>query len=258
MNFATARLLEDLFMPPAGGFILVLIGLLLLRWRIGRRLVFIALVLLYAACLPVLADTLMKGLDRTDAISPETLTAQKVDAILVLGGGYYGEAAEYGEATVGPYFLERLRYAAWLYRRTGIPAIVSSGQSDAHTGAQLLVEEFGAPVIAVEDRSWTTQDNARNSIALLAERGIGTIALVTHGWHMPRALYSFGIAQEDLTVIAAPMGLAESEPDPADWEQWLPSARALVRMRIALHEYIGLLWYKYQAGQESLLDSVGL
>lgn len=257
MNFDTARLLENLVMPPAGGFILIVLGLLLLRWRLGRRLVFVALVLLYVACLPVLANALMQGLDRTEAITPEALTEQNVEAILVLGGGYYGEAAEYGEATVGPYFLERLRYAAWLYRRTGIPAIVSSGRSDAHTGAQLLVEEFGTPVLVVEDRSWTTQDNARNSMALLAERGIDNIALVTHGWHMPRALYSFS-GNRDLTVIAAPMGLSYSAPDPADWEQWLPSARALVRMRIALHEYFGLLWYKYQAGQDRLLDSVGL
>ena len=245
MSFATSRMLEHLLMPPAGAFILAILGLLLVRFKVGRRLVFLALVLLYASCLPVLGDALIQSLDRYQALDPATLPEAGIEAIVVLGGGYYGEAEEYGEATVGPYFLERLRYASWLYRRSGAPIIVSSGRSDAHTAAQLLVEEFGVPVLAVEDRSWTTQDNASNTAGVLAELDVHTVALVTHGWHMPRAKYSFD-THTRARVLPAPMGLSNPAPDPSDWRQWIPSARAMVRIRTALHELAGLLWYRYR------------
>jgi len=246
MSFGTSRLLENLLLPPAGPFFLALLGLLLVRFKLGRRFVLFALLLLYAACLPVLGDFLMQHLDRYEPVDPDSLPRQGVEAIVVLGGGYYGEAEEYGEETVGPYFLERLRYAAWLYRRTGTPVIVSSGRSDAHTGAQLLVEEFGVPVLMVEDRSWTTRDNAQNTAAVLKDLDIHTVALVTHGWHMPRAKFSFD-SLANTRVIAAPMGLSNPPPDPGDWHQWVPSARAMVRIRTALHEFLGLFWYRYKA-----------
>lgn len=252
MDFDTARLLETLLLPPAGPFLVALLGLLFWRFRLGRRVMIFGFVVLYAASCPLVANTLIRGLHQYEPVSPETLTGAGTEAIVVLGGGYYGEAEEYGEATVGPFFLERLRYAAWLYRRTGIPIVISSGRSDAHTAAQLLVEEFGVPVLAVEDRSWTTRDNAMHTANILDEKGLSQIAVVTHGWHMPRAVYSFeqtGIAG----LIAAPMGLSDPAPDGADWNQWMPSARALLRTRTALHEYLGIFWYRNQAEIERWL-----
>jgi len=249
MDFDTVRLLETLFLPPAGPFILLVVGALFARFGVGRKLLGLGVLLLYASSIPLLSNHLIDGLQRFSPVTPDALSRAGTEAVVVLGGGYYGEAEEYGKATVGPFFLERLRYAAWLYRHTGAPVIISSGRSDAHTAAHLLVEEFGVPVLAIEDKSWTTQDNARNTVAILNEKGVTRIALVTHGWHMVRALYSFKQAGAP-SVYAAPMGLADPEPDAGDWRQWIPSARALSRARTALHEYLGLFWYR---NQESLM-----
>lgn len=254
MDFGTARLIESLLLPPAGPFLVALLGLLLWRWKVGRGLVALGLVLLYAASAPLVANTLTQGLQQYEPISPEALGDSGAEAIVVLGGGYYGESEEYGEATVGPFFLQRLRYAAWLYRRTGIPIIVSSGRSDSHTAAQILVEELAVPVLAVEDKSWTTRDNARHTLEILQEKGLGRVALVTHGWHMPRAMYSFEeTGFRDL--VPAPMDLADPAPQPGDWQQWLPSARSLMRTRTALREYVGSFWYRNQERIEHWLDA---
>ena len=69
MTFATATMLENLLMPPAGGFILLLLGVLLIRFRLGRRLILVATLLLYVACLPVLANALILGLDRHEPVA---------------------------------------------------------------------------------------------------------------------------------------------------------------------------------------------
>lgn len=242
MDFATARLIESLVLPPAGPVLIGLLGLVFALFGNGKRLLILSLVLIYVASAPIVANSLVQGLQHFDPVTPDRLKEARTEAIVVLGGGYYGEAEEYGEATVGPFFLERLRYAAWLYRRTGIPLIVSSGTSDAHTASQILVEELAVPLLAVEDQSWTTWDNARHTAALLQEKSISRIALVTHGWHMPRAIYSFEKSGMP-GAIPAPMGLADPLPDPADWKQWVPSARAMQRTRTALHEYLGMFWY---------------
>ena len=53
--------------------------------------------------------------------------AQRAGAIVVLGGGRYDEAPEYGDDTISLAGLRRVRYAAVLQRRTGLPVLVSGG-----------------------------------------------------------------------------------------------------------------------------------
>ena len=54
--------------------------------------------------------------------------------------------------------------------------------------------EFGRPLKFVEDDSRDTRENAARTLALLRPIGIRHIVLVTHGWHMPRALKAFETA----------------------------------------------------------------
>ncbi len=56
--------------------------------------------------------------------------------LVALGGGTYPEAPEYGGDTVSTGSLERLRYAALLYRRSGKPILVSGGNPLGHATAE--------------------------------------------------------------------------------------------------------------------------
>ncbi|MDQ6679701.1 MAG: YdcF family protein, partial [Pseudomonadota bacterium] len=92
----------------------------------------------------------------------------------------------------------------------------------------------------VEDRSRDTRENAARSISLLRAAGVDHIVLVTHAWHMPRALRAFRqAAGSGIAIEAAPMGLATNlEVAPLDW---LPSSAGFTMTRSVLREWLGLL-----------------
>ncbi|HEY0420842.1 MAG TPA: YdcF family protein, partial [Acetobacteraceae bacterium] len=146
---------------------------------------------------------------------------------------------------VGPLTLERLRAGALLQRRTQLPVLTSGGllrQSDppiARTMAEVLTRDFAVPVRWVEDASSDTWENARLSTALLRRDGEASVYLVTHAWHMRRALLAFSRA--GIAVSPAPVAI---DPLPGgELSNFVPSASGWMRSYFALHEWIGLLAY---------------
>ena len=252
MNFETIRAIDALLLPPGLFFILALIGLLLAFTRSGRLLLFVSVIFLYLLSTPWLASKLISPLEQQyPAITPEALKQSNAEVLVLLGGGYYGESVEYADTAIGPYFAERLRYTAWLANRTGLPVIVSSGKSDAPAAGRILENQYGVQSVAVDDKSWNTLDNAANTAQLARELGYAQVAVVTHGWHMPRAIWSFQKA--GLDALPAPMGLTHSVSKPDKIRSWYPYSIALLRSDKAIHEYAGLMWYKFLA---SRADSV--
>ena len=114
-------------------------------------------------------------------------------------------------------------------------------------GAEFMAEtllDWGVRARWVEGRALTTYDNARYARDLLAADGIDRIALVSHAWHLPRAVAVFGASA--LPVLPAPTLVpAERRFDALDW---LPDAAALARSMLALHEYLGGAWYRLRYG----------
>lgn len=255
MSFETIRAVDALLLPPGLFFILALIGLLLAFTRFGRLLLFVSVICLYLLSTPWLASKLISPLEQQyPAITPEALGESKAEALVLLGGGYFGESVEYADTAIGPYFAERLRYTAWLANQTALPVIVSSGKSDAPAAARILESQYGVESVAVDDRSWNTLDNAANTAQLARELGYSQVAVITHGWHMPRAIWSFQKA--GLDALPAPMGLTHSVSEPDKIRSWYPYSIALQRSDKAIHEYAGLMWYQFlasradEAGQE--------
>lgn len=249
MSFETIRLLEAFLLPPGGLLTLALIGILFGAFRFGRRLAFISVLLLYLLSTPYIGKQMQQTLaQKHPPLTPEQIQSIGAEVIVVLGGGYYGESSEYGEESIGPFFAERLRYAAWLSRKTLLPIIITSGNSDAPAAARILETQFGVKPIAVEKNSWTTEDNARNVAKLLPEFGYNKVALVTHSWHMPRSVWSF--ERMGIDVAAAPMGLIDIETDRKQLKSWKPSIPALMQSRNSIHEWTGILWYRYGPGNQ--------
>jgi uncharacterized SAM-binding protein YcdF (DUF218 family) len=67
--------------------------------------------------------------------------------------------------------------------------------------------------------------------------------LVTHDYHMPRALRAFRRAAEregrPLEVIAAPVGVQPMHE--WEWQDWLPSRGGFADSHLMLHEWLGYL-----------------
>lgn len=241
--FLLKKLLASLVLPPSGPLLLALAGLFLIpfRPRLGRGLVVLALLVLTVLSLPVVGDGALRSLEIYPAVRPDQL--RPAQAIVILAGGTYPDAPEYGGDTVSPLSLVRSRYGAVLARATGLPVLVAGGavfhgRPEARSMEALLTQEFKVPVRFVEDASRDTRENARLSAAMLKEAGITHIALVSHAFHMPRAVPLF--EAEGLTVIPAPTAYTTDGGD--DIFDWLPSATALKNSAYFFHEWLGRLF----------------
>ena len=106
---------------------------------------------------------------------------------------------------------------------------------------RVLEEELGVSVNWVEGKAGNTRENASFSSAILREKGIQRVLLVTHAWHMPRAKGAFEVA--GLEVIPAPT--AFKEPAPRELGSYIPSAHNLRESYWGVHEWVGGIWYRW-------------
>lgn len=247
MSWFLTNLFGAFLLPPLSLLLVAVAGLFINRSspRLGRFLLTVSVALLWLISTPYLAGQALRLLEDQNAVLAAPLPA--ADAIVVLGGGTYFYAPEYGGAnTVSIPTLARLRYAANLQRKTGKPVLVTGGAplgnalSEAQQMKSALETEFNVPVKWTEDASDNTLENARNSFQLLQKSGIHRIYLVTHAWHMPRSVMAFRSAGFD--VVPAPTIFATHyETGLLDF---IPNADSMEESRIVMHELIGLLWYR--------------
>lgn len=239
-----------LLLPPLNLILLCALGLLLRpRWpRVGLTLAILALAALALCSTRFGAALFISPLEKQNP--PLQLSeASGAQAIVVLGGGRISNALEYGGQDIpSSPTLHRLRYAATLYRTTHLPLLVSGGQPDGATVseaavmARVLREDFAVPVRWQEPASNNTAENAQLSARMLREAGVRRILLVTDAIHMPRAKQVF--TQTGLEVVAAPtIFLSNTRSTPADF---LPSSQWLQHTSYALHEWLGLAWYRWR------------
>jgi len=242
-NIVAAALL-----PPLDLVLVCCAGILLRRRfpRFGSGLSIGALMLLVvfstrAGALLLVAPLENRTMPLADA------RAAGAGAIVVLGGGRLANAPEYGGADIPSYLeLARLRYAARLQHETGLPVLVSGGVPDgrgepeAESMARALRGSFDTPVKWLESRSDNTAQNARYSADTLRAAGVRRILLVTDAIHMPRALGIFKAT--GLEAVAAPTMLFSR--DRLSVLDFLPDGEGLRRTHYALHEWLGLLWYR--------------
>lgn len=250
-----------LLTPPAFIVVVATLGLLLrTRWRyLGSALLWISVTALLVLSLPITGYALLGSLQQSVVAfpNPSDAIAQHADAIVVLGGGRDADEPQYGGDTVNSRTLERLRYAARLQRATGLPLLVSGGTvygkrvPEAELMQQTLARDFQVSATWVEDRSRTTAENAAYSSAVLKAAGKKRILLVTQAWHMPRALWAFRHA--GLDTIMAPTGFAGGGG--RTLLDFLPSSRGLYLSGLALHECLGLAWYRLRYGRAEIAAS---
>jgi len=245
-------IVKSLILPPGGLILLLLLGFLLVRGVLGRVLIFIAISVLTLMSIPTVSGWLAAGLEPHPALLPETLADTNADGILILGGERYSWAPEYGGDTVGERTLQRLRYGAFLHRRTGLPVYITGGSPAPESPplgrlmAQVLEQEYGITAAGVEDRSLTTEENAAFSTEMLRRDGIHRVLLVTHAWHLPRALGAF----ESVGIAATPAPTCfvhREDGRGLSFRDWLPSAGAFLVSYFAIHEYLGQVWYQLKA-----------
>ena len=247
-------ILTTLILPPAGLLLLLLLGLILVfkKKTVGLALSFLAATLLWLlSCYPVATWLAQNILPQHAPLSVAALRSSGVQAIVVLGGGVQPQAPEYGEPQASLPAAARLRYGIWLARQTGLPIAFAGGKGWGAADAQNLTEgevtrrlalrDYGVTLRWIDDQSRDTAENATLLRPILKKDNIQRIALVTHAWHMPRAVQAFERA--GFTVTPAPM--AYILPSRQSVLGWLPSVDGLEGSRVVLKEWLALLVQRF-------------
>lgn len=249
MSWFATNLISAFLLPPLSPLIFILLGLLVWRKRpvAAKILITTSFTALWLLSTPIVSQLLIESLETTPAISLNN--GETADAIVVLSGGTYISAPEFMGDTVSGASLERVRYAAKLYRDVKKPLLLTGGNpqgtktSEAQLMKSVLELEFHTPVAWTEDNSNNTFESARLSHLLLQKSGIKRIYLITHAWHIPRAIQAFEAA--GFEVI--PAATAYTTRYRIDMLAFLPNAGSLQDSQIFTHEVIGMLWYKLKS-----------
>jgi uncharacterized SAM-binding protein YcdF (DUF218 family) len=253
-------LLKSLLLPPAINLLVIVFAMLLARRfrRFSWTLIALSTVSLWLLSTAVISSRLAGTLHQFPAISAEQAIESGAGAIVVLGSSHLDFATEYGAPAPNDDAMVRLHYTANLHRRTGIPVMLTGGPVNklqhvhAEVLARALEQEYGLPVKWLEQKSATTWQNALYSAEILHQEGIRDILLLTHSHHMPRAVHLFEIA--GFNVTAAPTRIP-SVYTASDWRFWLPGTTGLDLSADVLHEYLGLLWYRFVSPVDSQLET---
>ena len=253
IDVGTRQLIKLALLPPGVLLILLLFGWLLAGKAFGRLVLLLAIVLFYGLATPVTVSWLAAQLETVPALTPTQLQTSRADAIWVLLAGVRRHNPERnGAEWLSALSLERIDYALTLHRKTGLPIVVSGGSPRGETrpvadlAVQWLQQQAGITPVIVDNSSRDTWENAQRSAELFAQNDIDRVLLVTHAFHMPRAMLSARAAAVD--VVPAPFGFEHTPPElqrPGDYRDWLPQPGYLHRSYLILHEMAGLVWYGF-------------
>ncbi|RLA17505.1 MAG: YdcF family protein [Gammaproteobacteria bacterium] len=251
MDIFIIYVIKTLLLPLSSLILLAIIGLFLLPHKrsLSVMLISFSLGALLLLSLPVVAKYLATTQEIYPPVKDESLHEFSAQAIIVLGGGLRRPAPEYKQqATLKNRTLARVRYAAFLARKTHLPLLVTGGKvlkkdlpAEAEIMTAVLNNEFNQKVHWQETNSRNTAENAEYSWQILSQYGVQRIILVTHALHMRRAVEQFEL--HGFEVMPAPTVFL-SRTGTLGIFSFLPSATALQRSSLVIHEIMGRAWYK--------------
>lgn len=190
-------------------------------------------------------------------LPPEELPT--ADAIVVLSGKFHPKEYPRKTVEIGANG-DRLLYGGWLYKQGMAPRIIVTGagrpigknqSTRVSEDMATLLQMVGIPegVIEIENQALNTYEHTVYCDQIFKTHGIQSILLVTSAMHMPRAMGVF--SHLDITITAAPTDFYYTEnPSPLPWQkklwQIIPNWKALAATSDALHEYLGIAYYRFK------------
>ena len=172
-----------------------------------------------------------------------------VELIVILGAGLT-ESTAMKRPNLNITLLERVRFGAYLQRKTNLPILVSGrGSHGTYTEAeimkQVLEEEFHSRVDYVEDKSNNTLENAKYTYQILKEQGIKKVFLVSSSRHLKRATYLFEKHTDNIEIVPIADFVYRDKKFRWDKSDFVPSlATPYYQQRFYL-EILRLVWIKF-------------
>ena len=236
--------LLPLIVSPLG----FVIGLLSLSMLLQRRWIGCMGILVLVVCsLPVINNTVWASLE--SSYPPQTVQfVSATDAIVVLSGMLGGVDADEQILTQYHDSIDRLFVGVELYHANKAPLLIFTGGqmpwSELPPEGEILSSKavlMGVPRdnILLTHVASNTADEARVIRALMDQKSLESIILVTSSFHMPRALKIF----EHAGIKAVPYATDFRSRSQTIWLDWIPSAEAFGNTSRGFREYLGRLYY---------------
>ena len=177
-----------------------------------------------------------------DGRVPMVESFPEADAIVLLGGsmGVETNLSQYAEMWTSA---DRVWQAARLFKCGKAPKVIATGNYAIDTTLPLL-RDFG---LAEECVFFLDAKNTEEEAKGIAKIGYKKILLVTSAWHMKRARLMFEKYAPEIEVVCAPADfeqtmMAENFFSP---KAILPDVYAFQLNSVALHEWVGIVGYKF-------------
>jgi uncharacterized SAM-binding protein YcdF (DUF218 family) len=247
------KILTALILPPG----CIILGMLILgfipRCRGSIRWILRGMgVLCYLLAIEPIQDLILHPLeDRYPPLPVETDLPRDgaAEALVILGGGTIQGSPEAGEYrdSLSASALKRLVYGFNLKNRfTGAYVLTGGKVFDYGQEAEAAVAAGILSLLGLEPKRILTETESRNTwqnARNVAERfGYQKVILVTSAYHMPRSVFCF--EKNGIMVIPAPTDYYSNRNKSYDLFSFLPSMDAFFGTWIALHEYLGLVYYR--------------
>ncbi len=244
MLYLTKFLYETFLLPP-GIFIVFMLALGIWLWRHEKRAA-IALIsiaaLLYILSISIVGDLLIKPLEGRYH-PPANI---KGDVIVMLGGGSVAGTPDIdGVGSLTGSSANRLLAAARIYKKTGLPIIISGGKLYSESASDAIVAKrkligLGIPAdkVITEDKSRNTWENAYYTLEILKARHFKRPVLVTSAFHMWRSVIDF--KKFGISVEPYPTDYMSDVNSSLHLNSFAPYFGELTKSTIAIREYIGI------------------
>jgi len=215
--------------------------------HLKKKIIIIATLLLYFQSIPITALLISK----ISYYPPPTANEIKLSqAIVVIGGGVNKYGPEYSQkVSLSASTDIRLAYTATIAKlNESLPIIVSGGYTGNIREANLMkdwlinIYNVKNPII-IENKSRTTDENAKFVAQILLPQKIKHIVLVTQAYHMRRAVMLFNKYGLDSIPASTDYYSPYSAFTPV--LAFIPSSGAMVQVAMMYHEIIGYWFNKY-------------
>lgn len=252
MVFLLKKLVSAFLLPLPLGLLWIALGVILLLTHRAKNCrifcFFIGFLSIFLFSFNPISFALLNQLQ--SQYSPLMQTPHNVTKIVVLGGGVSGGKDYPPNLMLGSASLSRLVEGIRLFKlihetNPNAELILSGGRvfrSPAiagkmrNTAVMLGVDRKN---IVLEDGSTDTHEEAKYLKKTLGDK---PFVLVTSAYHMPRSMALFQALH--MQPIAAPTQFLGYQNNLT--QCYIPNTSSLINSDIAIHEFLGILWAKYQ------------
>lgn len=230
---------------------ILFLGVVLYRLKflkLSKLLVVLAFVQLFLFGVSPISIWLTRNLEQQYPILEYNDLLYSNIPVVVLGGGHINDSTLSPVNKLHLSSLSRLVAGIELYKKDTSNIMVFTGYSSTKSMPAATVLANASVVLGVAQKDTITLISPSNTWEEAIEfkkrfPKIKKIFLVTSALHMPRAMETF--EYQNLNPIAVPTDfLVKREPKKSIYS-WFPSWRKLEMTQRALHEYLGIWYYRW-------------